>query len=103
MSHRSFKDSFGRTWDVWTVVPTRVERRAATPPTSQPAVERREHDELRARLDARFTGGWLCFETKREKRRLAPFPDSWERADDAELERLCQRATEVQPSRRLVE
>jgi hypothetical protein len=85
------------------VVPSRVERRALTPPTSQPAIERREHDETRARLDPRFTDGWLCFETKAEKRRLAPFPDAWQEANDAELEALCQQATEVQPSRRLVE
>jgi hypothetical protein len=103
MSHRCFTDSSGQTWDVWTVVPTRVERRAAEAAMSRPAVERREHDELRAHLNPRFTDGWLVFQTKREKRRLAPYPDTWEQADDAELEQLCQRATEVQPPRRLVE
>ena len=36
-----------------------------------------------------FSYGWLCFETKGEKRRLAPVPEDWDRADDETIEQWC--------------
>lgn len=36
-----------------------------------------------------FTYGWLCFETVGEKRRLAPVPEGWDRADDETIEQWC--------------
>ena len=43
----------------------------------------------RARVAAEFSYGWLCFETPGEKRRLAPVPEDWERADDDTIEQWC--------------
>ncbi|MGH7603673.1 MAG: hypothetical protein ACRENK_06700 [Gemmatimonadaceae bacterium] len=99
MTHRQFKDQQGRLWDVWQVHPAAAERRY-----SQRRV-RDEHlsdaAERRSGLDRRlenisrnpvapeFTYGWLCFETQGEKRRLAPVPEGWDRADDETIEQWC--------------
>ena len=104
MSHRDFADSLGRKWDVWTVIPSRVERRQrqdAAPVWTGP--ERRGRDEYRVRLGGQFTYGWLTFETAGEKRRLAPVPDAWEEMTPTELEQLLSRATLVQPARRVAQ
>jgi hypothetical protein len=103
MAHRSFTDSHGRVWDVWTVQPTRVERRRLTPTESIPAFERRERQESRALLDPQWKNGWLAFETKGEKRRLAPFPDDWIEMSPGQLEKLCEAATPAAAPRRLIE
>ena len=102
VTHRTFKDSQGRIWDVWQVHPSAAERRF---------VQRRVHDEDRtdaaerrsglerrqgerkverpAAVAKEFTYGWLCFETVGEKRRLAPIPEGWDRADDETIEQWC--------------
>ena len=77
MAHKSFTDRAGRRWDAWTVTPAKVEWRDA--------------------------GGWLCFETRGEKRRLAPFPANWDDLTDDELCALCASAELASPPRRLVE
>ena len=106
MAHRTFRDSLGRIWDVWNVTPSKVERRdrerPAYPP-DPPGIERRRREEYRALLGREWSNGWLTFETSGEKRRLAPFPENWDEMSQNELERLCQEATEVPRSRRLVE
>lgn len=43
----------------------------------------------RAPVAAEFAYGWLCFETVGEKRRLAPVPADWDRADDETIEEWC--------------
>jgi len=43
----------------------------------------------RAPVAAEFAYGWLCFETVGEKRRLAPVPGDWDRADDETIEQWC--------------
>jgi hypothetical protein len=43
----------------------------------------------RAPVAAEFAYGWLCFETVDEKRRLAPVPADWGRADDETIEQWC--------------
>jgi hypothetical protein len=40
-------------------------------------------------------GGWLSFESWREKRRLTVYPADWQDLPPAELERLCAQATPV--------
>lgn len=72
MPTRRFVDSNGVSWRVWSTVPGGV--RVLTPDYAQ---------------------GWLTFESERELRRLAPMPDDWDSRPDAELQRLCERATEV--------
>jgi hypothetical protein len=105
MAHRTFRDSFGREWEVWSVVPDNVERREAAQPAMVHAeAERRKRREFRVPLGRRWVNGWLCFETRGEKRRLAPFPDDWAARSDHELEQLCEHATVVKLGpRRLIE
>jgi hypothetical protein len=74
-SHREFLDTEGERWQVWETHP----RQRAEP--------RRVADEL--------LGGWLAFESAREKRRLAPIPDDWLALSDEDLAGLCARATFV--------
>ena len=106
MAHRTFRDSLGRKWDVWTVTPSKIERRdrsAPAVPPDPPGVERRKHEEYRVLLGNEWSRGWLAFETAGEKRRLARYPDDWDEMQPEQLQELCQRAVEVTPSRRLVE
>ena len=63
MSYRTFVDDNGEEWQVWDVFPSTDVRRT-------------------------LVGGWLTFQSEREKRRLAPVPLYWVSADDAELCRL---------------
>jgi len=98
MAHRIFLDTSGRSWDVWTVLPSSVERRR-TPDAPPPAQDQRRKSEPRMMLDEQWTNGWLAFQTSGEKRRLAPYPENWFAADGEELGRLCDAATLVQPAR----
>jgi len=106
MAHRQFKDAHGRTWDAWTVIPERAERRSSHA-DADIEVERerrvKEDPEFRVPLGPQWTNGWLAFETKGEKRRLAPIPESWESMNDEDIAELCERAQLVTPSRRLAE
>ena len=74
MAHRTFLDNTGRRWEVWSITPT-------------------------------FSGmgGWLCFETKGEKRRLKGFPSDWEGKTDPELCELCGQAEVAPRPRRLAD
>jgi hypothetical protein len=104
MAHRQFRDAHGRDWDVWTVIPDRAERRLRN--GSDDVAEDRRHyrdPEVRVKLGEQWIRGWLAFETRGEKRRLAPIPDQWENSSDDELEALCNSAQPVAPSKRLAE
>ena len=113
MAHRNFTDSNGVSWDVWDVVPRWAERRrlehrdTSAPPPERPAQERRRGQrphELRVRVSQGLEQGWLVFEARGERRRLAPAPSGWEQATDAELEALCRAATPAgRGRRRLIE
>ena len=103
MSHRSFRDGGGTSWDVWSVVPTKVERRVSDASGSALPHDRRKHTEYRVALGAQLADGWLCFESSAEKRRLAPYPSRWELLTDAELSRLLEAAKRVGKPRRLAE
>jgi hypothetical protein len=94
MPHRTFTDGDGVVWDAWNVTPTKVERREDISPASE-AEDRRKQTEYRVALGPALANGWLCFENKRQKRRLAPFPEDWERLTDAQLVALLERATPV--------
>jgi len=103
VTHRTFKDKDGRIWDVWQVHPSAAERRFVQRRVKDEdrtdSSERRSGDERRASEKAQavaratiapeFTYGWLCFETAGEKRRLAPVPEGWDRADDETIEQWC--------------
>ena len=116
MTHRTFKDKLGKLWDVWQVHPSQAERRFAQRRVNKEelkdtverrsGIERREAEAQQPRktesqsrkndpahhrplVAAEFVSGWLCFETVGEKRRLAPVPEGWERADDETIEQWC--------------
>ena len=103
VTHRTFKDKDGKIWDVWQVHPAAAERRFSQRRVKDDersdmserrhGADRRESEKPRtehpALVAAEFTYGWLCFETVGEKRRLAPVPEAWDRADDETIEQWC--------------
>lgn len=104
MAHREFTDPFGRSWNVWSVIPERAERRRRAGSESRETERRhRKNKEFRVPLAEQWIDGWLAFETKGEKRRLAPIPDEWEVATDEQLHRMLERAEQIRPPRRLAE
>lgn len=70
MPTRTFADRQGRTWRVWSTIPS-----------------------LPRALRPQFEHGWLTFETVGEVRRCAPIPPDWLEFSDARLELLCRSAT----------
>src|SRR3954470_9169418 len=88
MAYRTFTDRSGRTWDVWSVMPTtNVERRERQTPVD-PNDDRRKEPESRVVLGPGMAKGWLCFQSGAEKRRLAPLPRNWETLEERELSTL---------------
>jgi hypothetical protein len=86
---------------VWQVHPSAAERRFVQRRVKDEdridSAERRSGQErrvseasrARANIAEEFTFGWLCFECATEKRRLAPVPEGWDRADDETIEQWC--------------
>jgi hypothetical protein len=101
MAHRTFIDSFGRHWDVWSVMPVGAERRRDST-SGWRSNERRHRREERDMIDDRWANGWLTFETRGEKRRLAKYPDHWMELSPEQLEWLCDGAVVVPQSNRLL-
>ena len=100
MAFRQFTDATGVEWTVYDVVPRADERREndrrdSTHLTDESQMDRRGPDR-RATLNSvrtvRLTRGWLCFETKTERRRLQPIPENWHVMADADLAGLVQQA-----------
>jgi hypothetical protein len=95
MALRSFTDAAGDAWQVWDVVPQRVaaasEERQAPEPAGEPGGVRQRPGVLTPGLEE----GWLCFESRREKRRLTPIPEGWHDAPPERLEALCRTARAV--------
>lgn len=82
---REYTDKTGVTWRVWDVYPS--SRSGSTASTvSEP---------LAPYPTRHFTNGWLCFECRDEKRRLAPIPKDWEVCDCSRLEELCAKAGHI--------
>src|SRR6185503_954296 len=80
---RAYTDSTGVEWRVWDVLPSAG--------TSDAVAEA-----LSGSLQhTAFANGWLCFESDREKRRLAPIPVGWELQEPAFLDQLRLQATLV--------
>ena len=50
-------------------------------------------------LPREMAGGWLCFDSPVEKRRLFPIPEGWDRFADDELLRMCRSARPAPPDR----
>lgn len=81
MAIRDFVDDRGVSWKVWPVTPETAHHKT-------PA-----EDYL-----AEYQAGWLCFESASERRRLADYPDEWDRLTDEELRALL-RVAAVVPER----
>ena len=62
--------------------------------TDQAGVEWEVRDHTSANMPG-LLGGWLCFESATEKRRLLPIPRNWESASEERLNLLCRVATPV--------
>ncbi|HEX7978629.1 MAG TPA: hypothetical protein VF461_08505 [Gemmatimonadaceae bacterium] len=101
MGYRVFTDSQGREWQAWDVVPQLTERRGLDRrvrivPVAH-ADRRRDPDRRiisgrRPMLTAGLDGGWLCFESGAEKRRLTPIPSDWQRCPREQLEHFLEAA-----------
>jgi hypothetical protein len=62
------------------------------------ANDRRIFDTVRPLLTSGLDGGWLCFDSVAEKRRLAPIPADWQRCPEQRLQQYCAQA---KPARRM--
>jgi hypothetical protein len=107
MPHRQFVDSKRTTWEVWDVEPEDAERRrrpADRRGNPRASGERRHvEDHSRVRIKVELSGGWLAFQSKHYRRRLAPIPVGWETMDPSALEQLCEQATSIGKPRRLLD
>jgi hypothetical protein len=107
MPHRQFTDSKQTKWEVWDVEPSDAERRTNQRDrrrARRTSGERRKvEDRSRVRVKSSLAHGWLAFESKHDRRRLAPIPTGWESLDEASLERLCEQARSIGRPRRLLE
>lgn len=105
MPLRTFRTSAGVEWRVWNVIPGHIgeeerrcgyDRRSPDPVLLYRGSERRVSPDRRTRPPKPdLPDGWLVFEGGGERRRLTPIPPGWEVRSDADLERLCGRATPV--------
>jgi len=113
MSYRLFEDSKGTEWQVWDIVPQLEERRAGAdtdrrvdikviPFADRRRTSRRIANTRRTLLRGSYAHGWLCFESRREKRRLSPIPGDWTTCDDETLEAYLQQGRRVATSGRLI-
>ena len=78
MAVRDFHDEQGTKWRVWPVLRSSIHPRTAA------------EDFL-----GDYGEGWLCFESPDERRRLARFPQDWEKMTDADLCKLLAKAALV--------
>lgn len=103
MALREFTDSRGTTWTVWDVPPHRVYQPARSGVERRTRVvgvsaERRVRERRMRLAHPELSGGWVCFASGAEKRRLCPPPPGWDAAPDGELEALCARAQPPVPA-----
>ena len=93
MAHRQYRDERDVVWQVWDIHPIDVSRQLRSHEATA------DHGPMRMAVSGELVGGWLCFESDREKRRLWPIPAGWETLSDAELTLLCASAVNA-PERR---
>ena len=104
MASREFTDDRGEVWQVWAIEPESLERRIADDPLLAPPVERRVKPESRVRVtNPVMMNGWLAFENRTERRRLAPIPDGWSDMDETTLRSLLSKAANAASAQRLLE
>lgn len=85
---RTFTDVAGVAWEVWEVYPRLLERRLMRERRAarRGTRERRHVPVGRLTQPRQILGGWLAFQSRVERRRLAPVPDEWEDATDRDLQ-----------------
>lgn len=113
MSYRLFEDSTGTEWQVWDIVPRLEERRnlegsdrrvdiKVIPFADRRRTSRRIMNTRRSLLRGSYANGWLCFESRKEKRRLSPIPDDWTTCEDETLEGYLHEGQRVATPGRIV-
>ena len=107
MTHRQYRDEQDVEWQVWDIHPLEVTRRlrARAPEVAPTGLEPCEMTSSAASwtpmaVSGELAGGWLCFESAVEKRRLWPIPSGWELLSDMELTALCARAAQAPERKR---
>ena len=80
MAVRDIVDEDGTPWKVWAVQSSSIHPKTAA------------EDFL-----GEYSEGWLCFECPTGRRRLARFPQDWDRLPEKDLLRLLKAAEVVQP------
>jgi hypothetical protein len=88
MATRTFRDTAGVEWLIWSVTPGQHTRRPGKTVSTLP-------DEL--------VEGWLCFESTVGKRRFYPVPPEWETLTDLQLAILCRAAVPVEAVHRVAD
>jgi len=78
MAVRDFVDESGLKWRVWPVLRSSIHPKTAA------------EDYL-----GDYGDGWLCFESGHERRRLARYPDDWDKMTDQDLCKLLSKAALV--------
>jgi len=78
MAVRDFVDESGLKWRVWPVLRSSIHPKTAA------------EDYL-----GDYGDGWLCFESGHERRRLARYPDDWDKMTDVDLCKLLSKAALV--------
>jgi len=78
MAVRDFTDEKGLKWRVWPVLRSSIHPKTAA------------EDYL-----GDYGEGWLCFESQQERRRLARYPDDWEKMYEGDLCHLLSKAALV--------
>ena len=80
MAVRDIVDEDGTSWKVWAVMSSAIHPKTAA------------EDFL-----GDYSEGWLCFEGAKGRRRLARFPQDWDKLPEKDLLRLLKQALAVQP------
>ncbi len=84
MASRTLNAPDGTLWEVWDV---------------QPGQQLGTSDRHARLLPREMAGGWLCFDSPEEKRRLYPIPPGWEHCAHDERLRMYRDARAVRPDR----
>jgi hypothetical protein len=82
MAVRDVVDENGTKWKIWSVTQSSIHPKTAA------------EDYL-----GDYSEGWLCFECDNQRRRLARYPQDWDKLPDKELVRLLKTAQTVTPRR----
>ncbi len=97
MSLREFADSSGNVWQAWDTHPQRIEhlKKGESAFTRFVATTAKREGTEPTTVREQYSEGWLTFKLASTRRRLAPIPDGWERAEDATLQRYLGLASEA--------